>query len=189
MSEVADTQFLQPCLVELGDGTRPYFDKPGYCEQTQLWLYGNLELLTASRGYVQLACGPFAYEAERLSAIEREAEQIVLDGKVLVCGFHNFAHRRAAVVPLRWGVPRIVVMSGGFRFHLGDELNHEPFQSARLWRYRWDSTTDLAVSRRAPEKCSTFATHNPTVDRLIKGIAVGEMPILASVVATARLPR
>ncbi len=189
MPEVADTQVVQPCMAELGDGTRPYFDEPGYCEEARLWLYGNVELLTAPMGFVAEPCNQIAQTSEQLSAIERKAEEIVLDGRVLVCGFHNFAHRRASVVPLRWGAPRIVVMSGGFKFHLGDDLKHEPFRVARLWRYKWDSMTDLAVSRRAPEKSSTFASHNPTVDRLIRWIAQGDLTVLNSVVAAARLSR
>lgn len=189
MSNAADSQMLQPSFNELGDGTRPFYDAPGFCEEAGLWLYGNMDSLSAAAGYVSEACGRTVYDAQELSAIERKAEEIVLDGRILVCGFHNFAHRRAAVVPLRWGAPRIVVMSGGFRFHLGDDLDHEPFQAARLWRYKWDPITDLAVSRRAPEKSSTFASLNPTVDRLIKAIASREIPVLAEVVAEARLPR
>jgi hypothetical protein len=93
-----------------------------------------------------------------------------------VCGIHNPAHRRAAIVPLRWGAPRVLVVSGGFCFHLGVKLNQEPFRAARLWRYQWDPTTDLIISRRAPEKKPTFALHNPTVDRMIGQITRGEWP-------------
>jgi DNA processing protein len=93
-----------------------------------------------------------------------------------VCGVHNEAHQRAAVVPLRWGAPRIVVFSGGIRFHLGPELRDEPFRAGRLWRYQWDPRTDLAISRREPRKLPTFARHNPTVDRLIEGIAKQTWP-------------
>ena len=97
----------------------------------------------------------------------REVEEIVLDGKVLVCGIHSPAHQRAAVVPLKWGSPRILILSGGFYHHLGENLKDEPFRTARLWRYQFDAKTDLVVSRRAPDKKPTFARHNPTVDRLI----------------------
>ncbi|MGI8922784.1 MAG: hypothetical protein ACR2HJ_01880 [Fimbriimonadales bacterium] len=128
--------------------------------------------------FVQGALGPAGQTPEQLSEIEREAERLVLDSKILVCGVHNFAHRRAAVVPLRWGSPRIVVLSGGIRFHLGQDLSHEPFRAARLWRYRWDPTTDLAVSRRAPDKLPTFASHNPTVDELIERTVAGKVAAL-----------
>lgn len=110
-------------------------------------------------------------QESRLASCEQEAEGIVLTGRVLVCGVHNEFHQRAAVVPLRWGAPRIIVFSGGFQHHLGADLDQEPFRAARLWRYAWDATSDLAISRRAPDKLPTFARANPTVDRLIRKIA------------------
>lgn len=94
----------------------------------------------------------------------------MLEGGTLVCGVHGPAHRRAAVVPLRWGGPRIVVFSGGFRFHLGEDLADEPFPAARLWRRAWDPGTDLAVSRRSPDLRPRYGVHNPGVDRLIRGL-------------------
>ena len=103
-----------------------------------------------------------------------------MDGKVLVCGIHSPAHQRVAVVPLRWGSPRIVVLSGGFFHHLGADLREEPFRSARLWRYAWDPSTDLAVSRRPPESLPTYARHNPAVDRLVEAIALRNWPGLSS---------
>jgi DNA processing protein len=89
-----------------------------------------------------------------------------------VTGIHSAAHMRAAIVPLRWGAPRILVLSGGFHYHLGENLDQEPFRSARLWRYAWDPLTDLAISRRAPDKLPTYAHFNPTVDRLIENIVL-----------------
>ncbi|MBS1703682.1 MAG: hypothetical protein JST12_18610 [Armatimonadetes bacterium] len=112
----------------------------------------------------------------RLNAIEKEAEAIAFLGRILVCGFHDHWHQRAAVVPLRWGAPRIVVMPGGFHFHLGKDLRQEPFRMARLWRYEWDPKTDLAVSRRAPDKLPTYSNHDPALDRLIRGIAHESIP-------------
>jgi len=105
--------------------------------------------------------------------MEARVEREVLSAKVLVCGIHNAAHRRSAVVPLRWGTPRIVVFSGGFACHLGVNLDQEPFRIARLWRYGWDPLTDLAVSR-SPEKKPTYGPNNRTVDRLIERIAKSE---------------
>ena len=75
---------------------------------------------------------------------------------------------------LRWGSPEVVVISGGFKFHLGDDLSREPFLSATLWRERWESRTDLAAPRRAPHKLPTFGRYNPTVDRLIERLAKKE---------------
>jgi hypothetical protein len=161
--------------------TAPYNDEPGYYEPAKLWLYGNVKLLQGQLACVRSACGPQTATADQLDEIEAEAERLVLSGKVLVCGVHGIAHQRAAVVPLRWGSPRIVVMSGGFRYHLGDDLKQEPFRIARLWRYEWDALTDLAVSRRAPCKLPTFSSHNRTVDKLIALLVTGRWPGLRSV--------
>jgi hypothetical protein len=158
----------------------PYGEEPGFSESSGLWLFGNVRLLRADLAYVAATCELRDPPPCVFDAIEREAEELVLAGKVLVCGVHSPAHQRAAVVPLRWGSPRIVVLSGGFRHHLGPNLTDEPFRAGRLWRYQWDPTTDLAISRRAPDKMPTFATHNPTVDRMVARIAQGEMPGLRS---------
>ncbi|MBS1722994.1 MAG: hypothetical protein JSS66_08590 [Armatimonadetes bacterium] len=148
-----------------------YEDEPSYYEAGALWLYGNVRLLHAKLSFVESARGPGPWDRQALDDIEREAERRVLNAEILVCGVHNEAHQHAAVVPLRWGAPRIIVFSGGIRFHLGPELREEPFRAGRLWRYQWDPRTDLAVSRRAPHKLPTFARHNPTVDRLIALLA------------------
>jgi hypothetical protein len=160
--------------------TAPFDDEPGYHEPCGLWFYGNVRLLHGHLAYVEAACGPPRHSPAALDAIEAETERLVLDGKVLVCGIHSPAHQRAATVPLRWGSPRIVVFSGGFLRHLGEDLRQEPFRVARLWRYEWDAKTDLAVSRRAPEKLPTFGSHNPTVDRLIALLARNQKPGLRS---------
>ncbi|MBV6459394.1 MAG: hypothetical protein HONBIEJF_02542 [Fimbriimonadaceae bacterium] len=156
--------------------TMPFHIEPGFYEDGEVWLYGNARLLQAHLAFVPGALGPNHHSPAELDAIEAEAERSILDGKVLVSGIHNSAHQRAAVVPLRWGSPRILVLSGGFRYHLGESLDQEPFTAARLWRSKWDALTDLAISRRAPEKLPTFATHNPTIDRTIKLIAGREWP-------------
>jgi hypothetical protein len=158
----------------------PFDVEPGYFEPGGLWLYGNSRLLDGKLACVANACGPNHHLPRELDAVEREAEKLVLDGRALVCGIHNAAHQRAAVVPLRWGSPRIVVVSGGFYYHLGQDLKQEPFRAARLWRYEFDPRTDLAVSRRAPDKKPTYASHNPTVDRLIRLIAEHAWPGLRS---------
>lgn len=149
----------------------PFEQEPGFYEDGGLWLYGNAKILQSQLASVPMACGPNTHSKSQLDEIEAEAERLVLDSKVLVCGIHSPAHQRAAVVPLRWGSPRILVFSGGFEYHLGKGLDQEPFRTARLWRYKWDAQTDLAISRRAPDKLPTYASHNPTVDRLIAMIA------------------
>ena len=157
--------------------TAPYEDEPGFYVPGHLWLYGNVRLLAGNLAYVPTSFGhPSSIGPVEWDAIEREAEELVLSGKTLVCGIHNAAHQKAAIVPLRWGSPRIVVVSGGFRYHLGDDLRQEPFRAARLWRYQWDSRTDLIVSRRAPERLPTYSSHNPCVNTLIQGIADRTLP-------------
>ncbi len=149
--------------------TLPFDLEPGYYEPAGLWLYGNVKLLDSRLGYVaEVEVSP---DERDFPELERIAQDIVLSGEVLVCGVHSPAHQRVAVVPLRWGGPRILVFSGGFKHHLGEDLDREPFLAARLWRHKWDPLTDLAVSRRAPDKLPTYARHNPTVDRLIAHIA------------------
>lgn len=150
-----------------------YQDEPSYSEASGLWLYGNVRLLHGKLAYIEKACSSGPWSRQALEDIEQETEDRVLSGEILVCGIHNEAHQRAAVVPLRWGAPRIIVFSGGLRFHLGVDLRQEPFRAARLWRYQWDPRTDLGVSRRAPSKQPTFARYNSTVDKLIQGLANG----------------
>lgn len=142
----------------------PFDVEPGFYEPADLWMYGNTRLLKGPLEWILASQGPGPHSPVELEAIERESERIVLAGATLVCGVHNAAHQRAAIVPLRWGAPRILVLSGGFLHHLGENLKEEPFRAARLWRYQWDPHTDLAISRRAPDKKPTFASHNPTVD-------------------------
>lgn len=160
--------------------TAPYEEEPGYYALGHLWLYGNVRLLDAPLACVERTCGPPTHSPQEFDQIEREAEELVLNSNVLVCGIHSPAHQRAAIVPLRWGSPRVLVLSGGFYYHLGKDLKEEPFRAARLWRYQFDSRTDLAVSRRAPDKMPTFALHNPTIDHLIVMFARREWPGLAA---------
>jgi len=148
--------------------TAPFSEEPGFYEPAGLWFYGNIKLLDGRLNYVKRTLGTPDCQSSFRQEVEKEAEELVLRGETLVCGIHNVCHMRAAIVPLRWGSPRILVFSGGFRFHLGEDLLDEPFLSARLWRYQWDARTDLVVSRRAPDKLPTFARYNPTVDHLIE---------------------
>lgn len=153
----------------------PFDQEPGFYEPAGLWLYGNARLLQGNIAHVALALGTPCHTPSQLDEIEQITEKLVLGGATLVTGIHNPAHQRSAIVPLRWGAPRILVVSGGFHHHLGAELKEEPFRAARLWRYQFDEKTDLVISRRAPEKRPTFANFNPTVDRLITLLVSGEV--------------
>lgn len=164
---------LAPCIPRRN---APFDQEPGYYEPANLWLYGNARLLSSRLLAVHQAFGPPEHSPDQLDHIEHLAEDLVLGGGVLVTGVHNAAHQRAAVVPLRWGSPRILVFSGGFYYHLGTQLNQEPFRAARLWRYEFDPKTDLVISRRAPEKFPTYSLHNPTVDRLILRVTSRTVP-------------
>jgi DNA processing protein len=161
-----------PAAIRRGRRPRP---DPFYSPGLGLWLYGNERLLAGNLACVEAALGPPTHTERQLLAVEREAERLVLDGKILVCGVHHEAHRRAAIVPVRLGSPRVVVFSGGFRFHLGPDLVEEPFRAARLWRYAWDPETDLAVSRRGPDALPTYARHNPAVDRIVAALVAREV--------------
>jgi DNA processing protein len=154
----------------------PFEQEPGFYPDAGLWMYGNVRLLGATLAFFPLASGHPYHTPTDLDQVEREAEQAVLAGSVLVTGIHSPAHQRAAIVPLRWGAPRILVLSGGFHYHLGKDLKEEPFRAARLWRYQFDERTDLVIYRRAPDKLPTFARFNPTVDRLIERIANRNIP-------------
>jgi len=152
----------------------PYEQEPGFYEPGQLWIYGNVRLLHGELAHIPACFGPPVHRPVELDQIERTAEEVVLSSKILVCGIQSRAHRRAATVPLRWGCPRILVFSGGFRYHLGPDLTQEPFPEASLWRESFDARTDLVISRRAPDKLPTYSHHNPTVDRLIRLLAEGQ---------------
>lgn len=99
----------------------PTTEEPGFYPEAELWLYGNVRLLGA-----HLVCIPDSFGRDEHTPLQRdqfetESEKIVLSGQIVFTGIHNAAHQRAAVVPLRWGAPRILVLSGGFRLQL--ELN------------------------------------------------------------------
>ena len=149
---------------------------PHFFPDAGLWVYGNSHLLGAALASIPRAFGPPSHNHSDLDLIEREAEKAVLGGKTLVTGIHSPAQQGVAIVPLRWGSPRILVLSGGISYHLGPTLKEEPFRAARLWRYQFDESTDLVISRRAPEKLPTFARFNPTIDRLIDRIVTHQIP-------------
>ncbi|MEQ1936445.1 MAG: hypothetical protein ABL962_21535 [Fimbriimonadaceae bacterium] len=161
--------------IEVPPRSAPFDQEPGFYQPAGLWLYGNVRLLSGNLAMIPQSLGRPEHAPDELDEIERLVERSVLKGMVLVARIHSPAHMRAAVVPLRWGSPRILVLSGGFKYHLGADLKQEPFRATRLWRYQWDEKTDLVVSRRAPEKFPTFAQHTPTVDRLVTKIVNREL--------------
>lgn len=132
-----------------------------------LYMHGNDKLLTANTFCV--LCSRKS-SAASLDAIERLAEQGVLAGETLVAGHDTPEYQRSAVVPLRWGAPRILVLDRGFKEAMGETLTDEPFSAARLWRYRFDPATDLVVSPIRPEK--TFhPSSNKDRDRIVAGLS------------------
>ncbi|MBX3117433.1 MAG: hypothetical protein KF784_00090 [Fimbriimonadaceae bacterium] len=138
----------------------PYEAEPGYYEDGRLWLYGNVRLLQSELAYLPNAAGLPGHTKAELDELEKEAERLVLAGRTLVVGIHSPAHQRTALVPLRWSAPRIVVMSGGFRRHLGPNLDREPFRgrcsggSSGTPRWTWRSPAALRRSCR-PSLCTT----------------------------------
>lgn len=161
--------------------TGAFSKAPGFFPPCRLWLYGNIRLLLQNLAYVPLALVGPGHTPQELEKVGEDAREIVFNGQILVCGIHNYAHQRSAIVPLRYGSPRIVVFSGGFRSHLGDDLMNEPFKAAQQWRRYWDPMTDLAVSLRAPSSLPTYGHRNPTVDRLVAELAEGKLDGLCGV--------
>ena len=152
--------------------------KPKILKLGKLWLYGNVILLDSNRSCSEVALTTHDTDSKLLDATERESEEIVLSGKTLVCGIHSELHQRAAIVPLRWGAPRIVVLGSGFYNHLGPDLDEELFQAARLWRYEFDPLTDLVISKYEPLDTSLSGKRTRGTDNLIRRIAsanVGEI--------------
>jgi DNA processing protein len=113
-----------------------------------IFAYGNLGALTGET---------FAAFASRnatrndLDRVEKAVERRVLESKVLVTGANTPVYQRAAVVPLRWGAPRVLVLDRGLFEAMGESLDQEPFRAARLWRYRFDPATDLVLTAHRPD--------------------------------------
>lgn len=146
-----------PALVEEFDP-----DPPGV-----LFLHGNLRLLQAPT---------FAVLASRattpagLDLIDTLTEEGVLGGETLVTGHDRPEYQRSAIVPLRWGAPRVLVLDRGLFQVLGPDLRDEAFRAARLWRYEFDPNTDLAVSPFRPE-ADFIGVNNQVRDRLVASLA------------------
>ncbi len=142
-----------PALIEQMDP-----DPPGV-----LFLYGNLALL--ERATFSVLASRNASPGELL-AIEKLTEEGVLQGEVVVSGHDRPEYQRSAIVPLRWGAPRILCFDRGLFQVLGDDLKDEAFRAARLWRYQYDPTTDLAVTPFRPE-AEYIGVNNKVRDRLV----------------------
>ncbi len=137
-------------------------DPPGV-----LFLYGNVGLLQARTFAVASSRGA---SEEVLRRIERLTEEGVLAGETLVSGHDTREYQASAVVPLRWGAPRILVLDRGLFHALGENLDEEPFRAARLWRFRFDPTTDLVMSMVRPDQ-AYHRNSNRIRDRVIAALA------------------
>ena len=132
-----------------------------------VFLYGNTKLLNAKTFAVLSSRHASEYQ---LSEIERLTEEGVLNGEVLVTGHDRPEYQRSAVVPLRWGAPRILCLDRGLFQVLGEDLRNEAFRMARLWRYEFDPTTDLVISPFRPE-AKFVGVNNQVRDRLVASLA------------------
>lgn len=138
-------------------------DPPGV-----LFLYGNTKLLEAKTFCVLSSRNSFPAD---LNLIETLTEEAVLEGGILVAGHDTPEYQRSAVVPLRWGSPRILCLDRGLFKVLGDNLRDEAFRAARLWRYQFDPQTDLVVSPFRPES-DFIGVNNKVRDRLVGSLAM-----------------
>lgn len=132
-----------------------------------LFLYGNIPLLKAKKFAVIASQGA---THKHMQQVEAMTEAGVLKGETLVVGVNTDAYKRAAVVPLRWGAPRIIVLDRGLFAALGENLDQEMFPAARLWRYRFDPEVDLVVSFCRPDEEYRKGA-NQTRDRIVVGLA------------------
>lgn len=136
-------------------------DPPGV-----LFAYGNLRLLDAKTFCVLSSRNT---TPAGLNQMEQLAEEGVLRGEVVVSGHDTPEYQRSALVPLRWGAPRILCLDRGLFPALGENLTEEPFRAARLWRYQFDPKTDLVVTPFRPE-AKFVGVNNQIRDRLIAGL-------------------
>lgn len=132
-----------------------------------IYLYGNGNLLKTKTFSVLASRG--APPAVRI-AIEQWTESAVLAGETLVSGHNTNEYQASAIVPLRWGSPRILVFDRGIFPVLGEDLRSEPFRAARLWRFQFDPHTDLAISP-FPPFGSFLGVNNQIRDRLIASLS------------------
>jgi len=137
-------------------------DPPG-----ALFLFGNAKLLSAKTFTVLSSRNT---TPGGLDLMEKLAEQGVFNSEVLVAGDKTPEYERTAVVPLRWGSPRILCLDRGLFHALGEDLSQETFRAARLWRYQFDEKTDLAISPFKPD-AHFVGISNQVRDRLVASIS------------------
>jgi predicted Rossmann fold nucleotide-binding protein DprA/Smf involved in DNA uptake len=140
------------------------FDTQG---PAMVFMYGNTKLL-GGKSFCVLSSRDASFD--QLNEIEAVTEEGVLRGEVLVSGHDRPEYQRSAVVPLRWGAPRILCLDRGLFQVLGDDLKNEAFRAARLWRYEFDPHTDLVISAFRPE-ASFIGVNNQVRDRLIASLS------------------
>jgi len=128
-----------------------------------LFLHGNQKLLEA-RTFSVLSSRNTSPAG--MDQIDKLTEKGVLDGEVAVASDNRPEYQRSALVPLRWGAPRILCLDRGLFEVLGQDLRTEPFRAARLWRYQFDPATDLAISPFHPE-AKYKGVNNQVRDRLV----------------------
>ncbi len=138
-------------------------DPPGV-----LFMFGNTKLLESATFCVLSSRNAFPAE---LNQIETLTESGVLEGGILVTGHDTPEYQRSAVVPLRWGSPRILCLDRGMFNVLGESLRDEAFRAARLWRYEFDPQTDLVVSPFRPE-AEFIGINNKIRDRLVASLSM-----------------
>lgn len=132
-----------------------------------LFLYGNTKLLASKTFTVMSSRKSRPNELNRIEALSEEG---VLQGEVLVCGHDTPEYQRAAIVPLRYGSPRILCLDQGLFKALGNDLTKEAFRTARLYRYQFDAKTDLVISPFRPYS-DFIGANNRTRDRLVASLA------------------
>jgi DNA processing protein len=152
---LADAHY--PQQIEEMDG-----DPPG-----ALFLYGNARLLNSKTFAVMSSRNT---STAGLELMESLAEQGVLSSEVLVTGDKTPEYERTAIVPLRWGSPRVLCLDRGLFVALGEDLAQETFAAARLWRYQFDEKTDLAISPFRPE-AHFVGVNNQLRDRLVASLS------------------
>jgi DNA processing protein len=151
---------LDPTYPHLIEEMDP--DPPGI-----LYLFGNARLLEGQTFCVLNS--RLAYPAD-LDLMERLCEEAVLNSEVLVSGHDKLTYQRTAVVPLRWGSPRILCLDRGVFAVLGSDLRQEAFSAARLWRYEFDKSTDLVIGPFRPHG-HFVGVNNQVRDRLIGSLS------------------
>lgn len=133
-------------------------DPPGV-----LFLYGNQNVLKGRTASILSSRNTMP---AGLDLMERLAEEAVLAGEIIVSGHDTPEYQRSALVPLRWGAPRVLCLDRGLFEGLGEDLKEEPFRAARLWRYQFDPSTDLVISPFRPS-AKFIGINNQIRDRLI----------------------